>query len=158
MTEKVHAQARTHAQARLDGRLAPEQQAWLTNLHALKRVGKPEEVARSVLYLASDDAAFVSGTAHLVDGGRRMAESLRSGGKVLAFGNGGSAADAQHFAAELVGRFTGISFAVADIDSACRRLVDGGATVGDPEPQGWGGILATIADPDGNRLQLVQYP
>jgi NAD(P)-dependent dehydrogenase (short-subunit alcohol dehydrogenase family) len=47
----------------------PEQQAWLTNLHALKRVGRPEEVARSVLYLASDDAAFVTGTAHLVDGG-----------------------------------------------------------------------------------------
>jgi hypothetical protein len=46
-----------------------EQQAWLTNLHALKRVGKPEEVARSVLYLASDDSAFVSGTAHLIDGG-----------------------------------------------------------------------------------------
>ncbi|HXR57881.1 MAG TPA: phosphoheptose isomerase [Burkholderiales bacterium] len=34
-----------------------------------------------------------------------MAESLRSGGKVLACGNGGSAADAQHFAAELVNRF-----------------------------------------------------
>jgi NAD(P)-dependent dehydrogenase (short-subunit alcohol dehydrogenase family) len=47
----------------------PEQQAWLTNLHALKRVGRPEEVARSVLYLASDDAAFVTGTAHLIDGG-----------------------------------------------------------------------------------------
>jgi len=31
--------------------------------------------------------------------------SLRAGGKVLAFGNGGSAADAQHLAAELVGRF-----------------------------------------------------
>jgi len=46
-----------------------EQQTWLTNLHALKRVGRPEEVARSVLYLASDDAAFVTGTAHLVDGG-----------------------------------------------------------------------------------------
>lgn len=30
---------------------------------------------------------------------------LRAGGKVLAFGNGGSAADAQHFCAELVGRF-----------------------------------------------------
>jgi phosphoheptose isomerase len=30
---------------------------------------------------------------------------LRSGGKVIACGNGGSAADAQHFAAELVGRF-----------------------------------------------------
>ena len=34
-----------------------------------------------------------------------MAECLRAGGKVLAFGNGGSAADAQHFAGELVGRF-----------------------------------------------------
>jgi D-sedoheptulose 7-phosphate isomerase len=31
--------------------------------------------------------------------------SLRRGGKVMAFGNGGSAADAQHLAAELVGRF-----------------------------------------------------
>src|SRR6185503_8542163 len=34
-----------------------------------------------------------------------MTVSLRSGGKVLACGNGGSAADAQHFAAELVNRF-----------------------------------------------------
>jgi D-sedoheptulose 7-phosphate isomerase len=34
-----------------------------------------------------------------------MAEALRQGGKVLACGNGGSAADAQHFAAELVNRF-----------------------------------------------------
>ena len=35
----------------------------------LKRVGRPEEVARSVLYLASDDSAFVTGTASLIDGG-----------------------------------------------------------------------------------------
>ena len=34
-----------------------------------------------------------------------MVESLRAGGKILACGNGGSAADAQHFAAELVNRF-----------------------------------------------------
>ena len=34
-----------------------------------------------------------------------MAAALRAGGKVLACGNGGSAADAQHFAAELVNRF-----------------------------------------------------
>lgn len=34
-----------------------------------------------------------------------MADCLRSGGKVMACGNGGSAADAQHFAAELIGRF-----------------------------------------------------
>lgn len=35
----------------------------------------------------------------------RMAEAVRSGGKVLWFGNGGSAADSQHMAAEFVGRF-----------------------------------------------------
>jgi D-sedoheptulose 7-phosphate isomerase len=34
-----------------------------------------------------------------------LAETLKSGGKVLACGNGGSAADAQHFAAELINRF-----------------------------------------------------
>ena len=34
-----------------------------------------------------------------------MVAALMNGGKVLACGNGGSAGDAQHFAAELVGRF-----------------------------------------------------
>ena len=37
--------------------------------------------------------------------GALLAESLKNGGKALACGNGGSAADAQHFAAELVNRF-----------------------------------------------------
>jgi D-sedoheptulose 7-phosphate isomerase len=36
---------------------------------------------------------------------RAMADVLRAGGRVFFFGNGGSAADAQHLAAELVGRF-----------------------------------------------------
>lgn len=36
---------------------------------------------------------------------KAMSEALRSGRKLLAFGNGGSAADAQHLSAELVGRF-----------------------------------------------------
>jgi D-sedoheptulose 7-phosphate isomerase len=36
---------------------------------------------------------------------RRVVGCYRAGGKVLAFGNGGSAADAQHFVAELVGRY-----------------------------------------------------
>jgi D-sedoheptulose 7-phosphate isomerase len=34
-----------------------------------------------------------------------LARTLKAGGKVLACGNGGSAADAQHFAAELINRF-----------------------------------------------------
>ncbi len=37
--------------------------------------------------------------------GAAMIECLRHGGKVLSCGNGGSAADAQHFSGELLGRF-----------------------------------------------------
>jgi D-sedoheptulose 7-phosphate isomerase len=48
---------------------------------------------------------FEANAGLLVAAGRRMAECLRGGGRVLAFGNGGSAADAQHLAGELVGRF-----------------------------------------------------
>lgn len=36
---------------------------------------------------------------------QKIIESLRKGGKLIIFGNGGSASDAQHIAAELVGRF-----------------------------------------------------
>ena len=53
----------------------PEAKSYITNLHALKRVARPEEIARSVLYLASDDASFVTGTASLVDGGVSIARS-----------------------------------------------------------------------------------
>jgi NAD(P)-dependent dehydrogenase (short-subunit alcohol dehydrogenase family) len=52
-----------------------DKQAFVTNLHALKRVAQPEEVARAVLYLASDDASFVTGTASLVDGGASITRS-----------------------------------------------------------------------------------
>jgi phosphoheptose isomerase len=41
----------------------------------------------------------------IVQASRVVADALQSGGKLLVFGNGGSAADAQHIAAELVGRF-----------------------------------------------------
>lgn len=41
----------------------------------------------------------------ILEVGHIMAEALRSGNKILLFGNGGSAADAQHIAAEIVGRF-----------------------------------------------------
>jgi NAD(P)-dependent dehydrogenase (short-subunit alcohol dehydrogenase family) len=52
-----------------------DKQAFITNLDALKRVARPEELARSVLYLASDDSAFVTGTASLVDGGASITRS-----------------------------------------------------------------------------------
>jgi NAD(P)-dependent dehydrogenase (short-subunit alcohol dehydrogenase family) len=46
-----------------------ESQAFITGLHALRRAALPDELARSVLYLASDESSFVTGTASLVDGG-----------------------------------------------------------------------------------------
>src|SRR5262249_13380296 len=38
--------------------------------------------------------------------GKVLAERMREGSTVMLFGNGGSAADAQHLAAELAGRYT----------------------------------------------------
>ncbi len=38
-------------------------------LHALRRIGTPEEVAAVAIFLASEDAAFVTGAAYAVDGG-----------------------------------------------------------------------------------------
>ena len=43
----------------------------------------------------------------IVKAAEAIGTALRQGGRVLVFGNGGSAADAQHFAAELVGRYEG---------------------------------------------------
>jgi predicted enzyme related to lactoylglutathione lyase len=59
----------------------------------------------------------------------------------------------------LVGRFTGLSFAVADIRAVCLALEGAGVRItSQPERQEWGGTLATVQDPSGNELQLVQYP
>ena len=44
-----------------------------------------------------------------------MSDALKAGGKLLVFGNGGSASDAQHMSAELVGRFQRERAAIAAI-------------------------------------------
>jgi NAD(P)-dependent dehydrogenase (short-subunit alcohol dehydrogenase family) len=47
-------------------------------LHLLNRVGQPEEVAELVVFLASERAAFVTGSAYPIDGG--ITASITSGG------------------------------------------------------------------------------
>jgi NAD(P)-dependent dehydrogenase (short-subunit alcohol dehydrogenase family) len=46
-----------------------EKMAFVRNMHALKRIATPQEQARAALFLASDAASFVTGSALLADGG-----------------------------------------------------------------------------------------
>jgi NAD(P)-dependent dehydrogenase (short-subunit alcohol dehydrogenase family) len=45
------------------------QREWAAGLHAMKRIAEPEEIAQAALFLASDMASFVTGSALWVDGG-----------------------------------------------------------------------------------------
>jgi D-sedoheptulose 7-phosphate isomerase len=58
-----------------------------------------QESARAKIDLGPEEAGRIALAA------RMMVEAFRQGRKVILFGNGGSAADAQHIAAELVGKF-----------------------------------------------------
>lgn len=48
---------------------------------------------------------------------------LKNGGKIILFGNGGSAADSQHIAAELVGRFTRERKSLSAIALSCNSSI-----------------------------------
>lgn len=78
--------------------------------------GKPSKTGKNMdaasliqkrlrLSVAAKEAFVRESAEALVRLARMMRESLEAGGKILVFGNGGSAADAQHFAAEFVNRF-----------------------------------------------------
>ncbi len=48
----------------------PERRAWLTSKILVGRPGQPSDIANAVLYLASDESAFMTGQTLVVDGGR----------------------------------------------------------------------------------------
>ena len=64
-----------------------------------------EAVAERQVALAHAVGEFQAEGAQLGEIAARLVATLANNGKVLVAGNGGSAAEAQHFAAELVGRF-----------------------------------------------------
>ena len=52
--------------------MSPEQRAFLTSKIPMGRLGKPEEVAAVVKFLASDEASFVTGQCYDISGGRSV--------------------------------------------------------------------------------------
>ena len=70
-------------------------------------MANPQDLIRSILDKSVEaHRKFAAGDLDPVErAASAMSQALAGGRKVIAFGNGGSAADAEHFVAELVGRF-----------------------------------------------------
>ena len=67
-----------------------------------RRIVDTLEQTRDLMDASLRDAALLDAVAA---GAAALTRTLRAGGKLLIAGNGGSAADAQHIAGEIVGRF-----------------------------------------------------
>lgn len=69
-------------------------------------MNQSEQFIRGVIQESIDvkTSLLQKGVHEIFETGLELARSIRAGGKILFCGNGGSAADAQHLAAELVGR------------------------------------------------------
>lgn len=65
-------------------------------------IGRIDQIFREHMSLVASSTSLAPEIALAAS---TMVDCLRRGGRILACGNGGSAADAQHFACELVGRF-----------------------------------------------------
>lgn len=67
---RVNAIAPGYVDTRIQADLAPEKRHAIEQGTPLKRFGIPEDIARTAVYFASDDSAYVTGQTLLVDGGR----------------------------------------------------------------------------------------
>lgn len=66
---RVNAVCPGYIETPLLSHIDPEMMQHLAVLHPMRRLGKPHEVASVVLFLASEEASFITGTSLLVDGG-----------------------------------------------------------------------------------------
>lgn len=66
----------------------------------IEEIARQTQAQRALLEMISRDMSPL-----IADMVVRLVDTFKRGGKLLIMGNGGSAADAQHFAAEIVGRF-----------------------------------------------------
>ena len=57
------------AQAQATGQTLEQTEAFFVARQPMGRLGRTEEIAALAVYLASDDAAFTTGTAQIIDGG-----------------------------------------------------------------------------------------
>jgi glucose 1-dehydrogenase len=58
----------------------PEAYAALMKLIPYKRIGEPEDIARAAVWLASDEADYLTGTTLYVDGGMTLYPGFEEGG------------------------------------------------------------------------------
>ncbi len=68
----VNAIAPGYIETDMTAKLNETQKQAILNLIPLKRIGKPEDIARMVVFLASDDANYITGQVFCVDGGMVM--------------------------------------------------------------------------------------
>lgn len=54
--------------------MTEDENEYYTKKSLLHRVGKPEDVAKAILFLASDDASYITGETIVVDGGKRLVD------------------------------------------------------------------------------------
>jgi len=68
----VNAIAPGYIETEMTDAMTPEAKAALNSLIPLERLGKPEDIASAVVFLASDQASYITGQVLVVDGGMVM--------------------------------------------------------------------------------------